>query len=246
MTHSRILRLMTYNIHSCVGSDRVVSPERIARTIIEYRPDIVALQEVDVGRTRTGSTDQAAVIAGLLEMHWHFHPAVERGRECFGDAILSRYPLRVTRAGALPVVRRTVWPEPRGALWVTVDCDGRAVQVLNTHFGLSGRERLLQAERLVGPEWLGHPDCAAPRLLCGDFNAFPGSAPHRRLGQTLTAVADPPGPALKTFPSRWPLVRVDHVFHSPDLSVRQVQVPRTPLTRLASDHLPLIVEMTLP
>ena len=49
-----------------------------------------------------------------------------------------------------------------------------------------------------------------------------------------------------TFPSRFPLVRIDHVFHSPDVNVRRVVVPRTRWTRVASDHLPVVVEVSLP
>jgi endonuclease/exonuclease/phosphatase family metal-dependent hydrolase len=44
----------------------------------------------------------------------------------------------------------------------------------------------------------------------------------------------------------YPVFRIDHVFISPELIVESVQVPRTPLTRVASDHLPLIVQMRLP
>src|SRR5262249_44044872 len=145
-----------------------------------------------------------------------FHPAIDRPGERYGDAILSRYPLRLVRAAGLPSLARGVWPEQRGALWVTVDCDGREVQVLNTHFGLSGRERLAQAEALLGPEWLGNPGCAAPRLLCGDFNAWFNSPAYRRLRDALPAADDPDGRRLNTFPSRWPLLRIDHVFRSPE------------------------------
>jgi endonuclease/exonuclease/phosphatase family metal-dependent hydrolase len=240
------LRVMSYNVHRCFGCDGVLSPERIAQVISLYRPDVVALQELDVGCARTRCADQPALIADIVGMRYEFHAAIDRPGECYGDAILSRFPLRRVRAAPLPVVARGIWPEPRGALWVAADCDGRAVQVLNTHFGLSGRERLAQAEALLGPEWLGSPDCAAPRVLCGDFNAWSGSPAYRRLRGALPAADDGGGRGLNTFPSRWPLLRVDHVFHSPDLSAREVQVPRTPLTRVASDHLPLVVEFDLP
>ena len=49
-----------------------------------------------------------------------------------------------------------------------------------------------------------------------------------------------------TFPARWPVLRIDHVFLSREWCVRDVQVPRTRLTRTASDHLPLLVEVDLP
>ncbi len=240
------LRVMTFNVHRCVGCDGALSPGRVARVIARCRPDVVALQELDVGHARTGHTDQPALLAGALKMHYHFHPAVASAEEGYGDAILSRYPLRVVRAAPLPAFARGIWPEERGALWVSIECEGRRVQVVNTHLGLSGRERLVQAAALLGPEWLGHPDCAAPRLLCGDFNAPPGAGAYRLLRRALPEAQASRGGALATFPSRWPLLRLDHVFHSPDLTVREVQVPRTRLTRMASDHLPLIAEVTLP
>ncbi len=58
MQASATVRVMTYNVHRCVGGDGVRSPLRIARVIAEYRPDVVALQELDVGRARTGGGDQ--------------------------------------------------------------------------------------------------------------------------------------------------------------------------------------------
>jgi endonuclease/exonuclease/phosphatase family metal-dependent hydrolase len=235
---------MSYNVHSCVGCDSVLAPDRIAEVIALYQPDVVALQELDVARPRTGGADQPALIAGALKMHHHFHPALEIAGERYGDAILSRFPLRVVRAGPLPTLTKGIWPEPRGVLWVSVECDGGPVQVLNTHLGLSGRERAAQAETLLGPDWLGHPDCTEPRVLCGDFNAWPLSPAYRRLHDALPEAKERRGRGLSTFPSRWPLLRLDHVFHSPDLAVSDVRVPRTRLTRLASDHLPLIVEVT--
>ena len=47
------LRLMTYNVHRCVGVDRDLNVERVAAVIADARPDIVALQELDVGRMRS-------------------------------------------------------------------------------------------------------------------------------------------------------------------------------------------------
>ena len=82
------LRIMTYNVHSCIGMDGKTSPERIARVIARYKPDIVALQELDVKKVRTGTIDQAHLIAKLLQMEFHFHPAIHIEEERYGDAIL--------------------------------------------------------------------------------------------------------------------------------------------------------------
>jgi endonuclease/exonuclease/phosphatase family metal-dependent hydrolase len=241
------VRVLTYNVHNCAGMDGRVSPHRIARVIQREHPDIVALQEVDVGRLRSGGQDQAVEIARHLEMFHHFHAAIELEEEQYGDAILSRLPMRLVRAGLLPYRRAWLVNEPRGALWVSVDIGaGHRVQVLNTHFGLWRRERRLQAEALLGGEWLGHPACTAPVVLCGDLNSGPQSAAYRCLGKCLrdvqtTGKRTPRG----TFSGRFPLHRIDHVFASEHVEVLDIRVPRTHLALTASDHLPLVVDLSL-
>jgi endonuclease/exonuclease/phosphatase family metal-dependent hydrolase len=248
MSKPPTLRVMTYNAHRCIGCDGVLAPARIARVIAEYEPDVVALQELDVGHARTRHGDQPALIAGLLKMDYHFHPAIAVAEERYGDAILSRHPMTLVRAGPLPTLPHSPWLERRGALLVRVACRGHTVYCLNTHLGLSRRERLAQVEALLGPEWLGRPDCDGPRILCGDFNAWPSSPAYRRVRQEMgDAQAQRRcrrGPC-GTYPSRCPFLRIDHVFHSRELTVRGADVPRTRLTRIASDHLPLLVEVAL-
>ncbi|GFO67040.1 endonuclease [Geomonas limicola] len=238
---------MTYNVHSSIGMDGKISPLRIARVIERCAPDVVALQELDSGLTRTALVDQAHVIAHQLEMAYHFHPSFRVEEGGYGNAVLSRLPMRLVKAGPLPSHPKRSF-ERRGALWVEVEHQGKALQVLATHFGLDRRERICQAEALLGPEWLGHPECRGPVALCGDFNALPRSAAYRCLIRQLKDAqcslkgCRPRG----TFPVRLPLMRIDHLFISPELKVRDIAVPRTALTRLASDHLPLLVTLELP
>jgi endonuclease/exonuclease/phosphatase family metal-dependent hydrolase len=241
------LRVMTYNVHSCIGMDGKLAPERIARVIARYAPDVVALQELDVGRARTESMDQAHLIARSLEMDFHFHPAMYIEEESYGDAILSHLPMRLVKAGALPGLSDKPRLEPRGALWVAVELDGIEHHVLNTHLGLLPRERRVQAEALLGPDWLGHPDCRGPVVLCGDFNALPSSPVCRRLRTRLhDAQIELEGHRpRRTFSGRFPTARIDHVFVDPAIEVLDIEVPDTELARVASDHLPLIAELRL-
>ncbi len=239
------VRVMSYNVHSCIGMDGRLAPERIARLIARHGADIIALQELDVGRPRTGGLDQVHLIARYLAMDFHFHPALHLEDERYGDAILTRLPMRLVRAGALPGAPAL---EPRGALWVAIDTgDGRELQVINTHLGLGAHERRLQADALLGPQWLEHADCRAPVVLCGDLNALPASPVCRRLRQRLrdvqTGVARRPH---GTFFGRFPLMRIDYIFASRDLPVLDVTVPRSALARVASDHLPLMADLGLP
>jgi endonuclease/exonuclease/phosphatase family metal-dependent hydrolase len=241
------LRVMTYNVHSCIGMDGKCAPERIARVIARCAPDIVALQELDVGRARTEGADQAHLIARDLEMDFHFHPALHLEEERYGDAILTHLPMRLVKAGPLPGLAGKPFLEPRGALWVAISTHGTEIQVMNTHLGLLPRERKVQIESLLGPEWLAHPDCRGPVILCGDFNALPSSPVCRSLRQRLNDAQieldrhRPRG----TFFGRFPAARIDHVFVDAGFEVVDIEIPDSEQARVASDHLPLIAEVNL-
>lgn len=237
-------RIVTYNVHRCVGNDRRLDVARIAEVLARLEPDIVALQELDVGRARTGHVDQAHEIATRLDMACHFHAALTVEEERYGDALLTHYPERLVQVGPLPGYDRIRALEPRGALWIEVEIDGKPVQVINTHLGLVPREQQLQAAWLAGSSWLEHPNCTGPRILLGDFNATGTSVVYRTLTAKLEAarsVARKKQPST-TFPSPLPVLRIDHVFVSPEIAVTDVFAPFEPLTRIASDHLPLVVD----
>lgn len=240
-------RILTYNVHRCVGTDRKLDVGRIAEVIARLKPDIVALQELDVGRRRTGHVDQAHEIAQRLSMTYRFNAALRVEEEQYGDAILTAYPERLVKAGPLPGYNRVPSLEPRGALWIEADIDGRVVQIINTHLGLVPREQQIQAKMLAGEDWLGHADCRAPSIVLGDFNATATSIVYRTLVAGMResrrcAVRHAPS---STFPAPLPVLRIDHVFVSEGIRVDYVFAPYDPLTRVASDHLPLVVDFSL-
>ena len=239
------LRVLTYNVRRCLGTDGRLSPKRIAEVIAVFEPDLVALQELDVGRVRTGAVDQAHEVAHQLGMSFHFHPSLRVMEELYGDAILTLRPCTLVKAGPLPGLPGRRDPEPRGALWAAVDAGGATLQVINTHLGLAPRERLAQIEALLGPDWLGHPACRDPKILIGDFNTLPRSRAYRRLTRHLVDAqrAQPDPRPRPTFPSRLPMLRIDHAFVGSGVEVVSSAVPRTPLTRVASDHLPLVLDL---
>jgi endonuclease/exonuclease/phosphatase family metal-dependent hydrolase len=239
---------MTYNVRSCTAFGCGGAVHRVAAAIAAAEPDVVALQEVEVGVGRSGFRDQTQELADRLGWQSHFQPAMKGdGGGAFGNALMSRLPLRLEASGLLPQLLVGVVREPRGVSWHAVSVGGAELQVLVTHLGLTRRERLAQIEALLGPLWMGETRCAPPRLLCGDLNCRPGSPEHRRLGETLVdaALVSPPAGGSATFPSLRPLVRLDHVLVSPDLRVHRTEVPRGRELRRASDHLPLIVDLEL-
>jgi endonuclease/exonuclease/phosphatase family metal-dependent hydrolase len=241
------LRVMTYNVHSCVGIDGRLSPQRIARVIARYQPDVVALQEVDVGRLRTGQVDQAQIIARYLQMHYHFNPTIRVEEELYGDCILSSLPIHLKKTGTLPILAGRDSLEPRGALWVTIELDGEEVEFVNTHLGLSARERLLQLRTILGEDWLGGHDGLGPVVLCGDFNASPQSRVWKLCSQRFrdVQVAASEQSPRRTWFGHYPIARIDHIFVSPEIEVTCVQVGDDYLARVASDHRPLFAELRI-
>jgi endonuclease/exonuclease/phosphatase family metal-dependent hydrolase len=227
--------------------DGKITPERIARVIAQSRPDIVALQEVDVGKLRTGGVDQAHLIAQQLQMDYHFYPTVRVEEEQYGDVIMTHLPMRLVKSGRLPSLPGKPALEARGAIWVEIEFAGQKLQCINTHLGLLGKERMRQVKALLGKEWLSHPDCRSPVLLCGDFNAlstFPVyQVLRRRFDEVQEKLAE--HKPLNTFCGRYPVVRLDYIFIDKNIEVLKVEVPENELVRVASDHMPLIADLQL-
>jgi len=240
-------RILTYNVHRCVGTDRRLDVGRVAAVIAALEPDIVALQEVDVGRARSGGVDQAHEIARRLDMDFHFNAALRVEEEQYGDAILTSLPERMIKADGLPDLSEGLRLEPRGALWIAVTIGGVEVQIINTHLGLAPTEQQRQASALAGPAWVGHADCTGPTILLGDFNATGASVVYRTLTADLIDARklNPVRRPTSTFPSRFPFLRIDHLFVSAGVKVTGMDAPYTPATRVASDHLPLVMDFEL-
>ncbi|MFO7178290.1 MAG: endonuclease/exonuclease/phosphatase family protein [Pseudomonadota bacterium] len=236
------VRIMTYNVHSCRGSDGRLDPARVAAVVEASEPDIVALQELDVGQERSNGIDQAEFIGKRLGLEVHFVSARPCGGGHYGNAILTRFPSEHRRFGCLPQFGAA---EPRAVQWVAIDTPLGRLDVFNTHLGLSRKERWLQVDSLLGREWLAHPHRSGHTLLCGDLNTVPGSPVYERLlerlgdAHRLVRTARP----RATFPAMLPLLRIDYVMLSDALGAERVEVPGSLLARLASDHRPVIVDV---
>ncbi len=229
------LRVVTYNIHGCVGLDRRYDPDRIAAVLREIDADIVCLQEVDArgGRFRL---DQAAFLGEATGRHVVLGAAGRERRGRFANAVLSRFPSLAARAIDLAVPGY----EPRCAVDVDLMIGGRVLRVMATHFGLHAGERRVQAHRLIAAlAEPSAPDRHPPHavLLVGDLNEWRG-----RNGGGIRALDRCLGPSAiaRTFPSWMPVLPLDRIYALGPAVLRDVRVYRSPLARIASDHLPLV------
>jgi endonuclease/exonuclease/phosphatase family metal-dependent hydrolase len=240
------LRVMTYNVHGCVGTDFRRDLARVARVIEGCAPDVVALQELDARRSRSAGVHQPLALAEALGMHVDFSAARECDGGHYGNALLSRFPIERVRVSSLPSLSDD--HEARVIHWARVRAPHGALNVLNTHFGLDVRERLLQVEALLARDMVEAACEDGATVLCGDFNAHPRSAVYKRLAASLNDAQRSRAARFRpagSFPSLLPCLRIDHVFVSPSIEVQRWQVCSSWRARLASDHLPVVVDLRL-
>ncbi len=253
---SRHLRVVTYNVHYCKGLDGRFAPERILRVLRSLDPDIVALQELDRGRSRSRRENQIGYLAEQLGMEYCYCPSIDFGsEEQYGHGMLARGKFSEIHRARLPG-GGVVCIEPRDAMAATLSIYGREIRLIGTHLGLSAAERAAQIDRLLADDFLGGIEAARPAIFLGDLNLVPGGALYRRLvrawsEQNATAnfrdvqAHAPNHTGVRTFPSFWPMRCLDHIFVTAPFSITRVFTPANLLTRRASDHLPLVADLEL-
>lgn len=230
----RRLRVMTYNIHRGRGFDRKVDLGRVADVIASYDPDVVTLQEVDVGCQRTGCIDQPTELAKRLGLDVVFAPNVQWGDgEHYGIATLTRLPIKSSRQIKLPLRYRS---EPRSSLFTLLEWGiGHVVEVINTHLSILFKERPGQVAAMAA-------EMASEALIvAGDFNMTPWSPAYRALrhGSFLHSATR----FARTWPAVAPFMPLDHILYRGQVDVVKAGAWTGGPARSASDHLPVVVEV---
>jgi endonuclease/exonuclease/phosphatase family metal-dependent hydrolase len=231
---------MTYNVHGFVGVDRVYDPERTARVIEAGHADVVALQEVAFGRGPRTEGSAVEKLARRLGMRCHFTRTRDGKGGSFGNAVLSTHALELVAEGTLPQRR----DEARAVQWVKIVSPNFQLHLMNTHLSVRLAERRAQVQALLGAEWVVQAGSDVPLIVCGDLNASPYSSVYRRLSRDLVDAQCGSSRRRGTWPSRLPFWCIDHIFVSPSLRVHSCGVLRHGLARAASDHLPVLAELT--
>ena len=235
------MRLLSWNIHKGIGGrDRRYSLQRIIDCIDHEHPDLVCLQEVDRLVGRSDFDDQPRLLGQSLNLQSTFQANVPVSNGTYGNLILSRWAVGSTHRISLKRGIR----KSRGAQLIHVETPEGALHLVNTHLGLDERERHWQIDFLLDHE-LFQSSRVMPTFIAGDFNDWRNTLAEQSLANHgFQQVTSPPS-EYRSFPSWLPVGGLDKVFVRGEVTTERVKVVRTSLARVASDHLPIVVDFSL-
>jgi endonuclease/exonuclease/phosphatase family metal-dependent hydrolase len=219
------IKAASYNVHQCVGLDGRNEPMRIAEILGEMDCPIIGLQEVFFRQTGSREACQLRFFEDATRMNSIGGPARIIGDSCFGNVLLTTFPVVSAKLLDLTVTDR----EPRAAIDSVLKIRHKDVRVIVTHLGLSASERRTQIQKL-----LSTVEAHVPTMILGDLNEWiPMSRSMRWLEQQF-GKSDAP----RTFPAHFPVLKLDRIWSSHSSFLRSAAYS-TRITRLASDHLPI-------
>jgi endonuclease/exonuclease/phosphatase family metal-dependent hydrolase len=222
------LRVVSYNVHG-LRDDL----DALGAVVRELAPDVLVVQESPRRLRWRARCADLAHRCGLVY--------AAGGGAALGNLILVNLRVAVPRSWSLryPLVPGR---HMRGAVFARCVVSGVALTVAGTHLGLVADERLDQARRLRAA--LAGVD--GPTVLAGDFNE-PADGPARRLlaeGRVDAAGVDD----TPTFPAAGvgaAGARIDALLVHPAVTVAGYRVASSAAGIRASDHLPVVVDLSL-
>ncbi len=244
-TGRKTLRVLCYNIHYGQGMDGKYDVARLAAVISEAKPDLVALQEVDVGVKRSGRVHQLQRLGELTGMAVRFGPTQHYEGGLFGNAVMTRLPILNVVIHPLPYTEATMQKVtyPRGAITVIVrGLDQKPLRFISTHFQHNIEEDRVAEADAINSLFTNDTD-KIPTILAGDMNSLPDSEPMKILLRRWTNAIDES--ATPTAPSRNPRSRIDYILYRPSSRFR-LQKAVVIEEAMASDHRPVLAVLELP
>jgi len=236
---------MTYNIrHASPPSTEEIDIDSIAQVINNQSPDLVAVQEVDVNTKRSGKINEAELIAKKTGMKYFFAKSINFEGGDYGILILSKYPIQSSKEYKLPTEEGTKG-EPRVLATSVVKLpDNREIMFACTHLDVqkNNTSRMMQVGKII--EVL--KSVTIPVIIGGDFNDVPSSEVIKKVDTAFTRTCDGKLCGF-TVPATLPVKTIDYIAYKPKNAfvVQKHTVIFGKLERYASDHLPIVAELTL-
>ena len=228
------LRVVTYNVHG-LRDDRGA----LVEVVRDLEPDVLVVQEAPRRlRWRTRNAHLAHDL-GLVY--------VTGGADSLGNVIMTALRVRTLETWALryPLVPGR---HMRGAAFARCQVAEGSFVVVGSHLSINAAERSAQAHQLTK----ALADIDGPVILAADLNECPDGPVWRVLGERLVDAGHtspgggPTVPGGDTFPAGTPDRRIDAVLVDPRITVTGYRVVDLAAARRASDHLPVVADLTLP
>lgn len=226
--------VLCYNIHHGAGMDRKLDLKRIGEIIKRVNPDIVALQEVEDKTSRTGKVDQPKFLGEMAGLKHAFGKAISFAGGGYGNAILSRFPIKDLKNSPLP------GNEARVLMEATLElADGQDLVFMTTHLDTNSPQQIKSLPIIAARV---KANAGKLMLMAGDFNSRPESPTIQTLQKDWTNATS--GPEFLTCPSNPPTEQIDYIFYRPVNKWRVVS-RKTLDEPVASDHLPIVIVFEL-
>lgn len=237
------LKLITYNIHKgfTFQNTKFVLNE-IREAVRQEGADLLFLQEVLGDHVKHEINDFASnaqfeYLADSLWDHFAYGRNAVYSAGHHGNAILSKYPLRNFENHDISTNRF----ESRGVLHAELEVEelSRKIHVFCLHLDLLEKGRAKQLEQLASliDEKINHEDTV---FVCGDFNDWRQNACNTLvdIAGMSEAFKTVTGDYARSFPSFWPVLKVDRIYYKNAEPVEVSALEGIPFTTL-SDHIAL-------
>jgi endonuclease/exonuclease/phosphatase family metal-dependent hydrolase len=236
------VRVLSYNIHKGIGGrDRQYRFQRIIDVIEHENPDLICLQEVDRNVRRSRYEDQPHLLADYFQAAARMYRInVHHQQGGYGNLLLSRWPLVSKHEISIRFNSR----KPRSAQIAVVETPEGRLRLVNWHLGLAEKERHWQVRHLLEHQ-LFNESKGLPTVIIGDTNDWRNTLAGGPMAEYGYHQITGPPSRFRSFPAYMTLGALDKAYALGDVQIHEARVVRTPLSRVASDHLPLAVDFHL-
>ena len=220
-------RIMSYNVHHCLGMDNLLTVQRIADIIKSQNPDVIALNELDSVAKRSEYVYQLGELGKMTTYHTTYAASIPLGTGKYGVGILTREAPKSVKRIPLP------GEEPRVLLVVELE----NFVFATTHLDLTEEGRLASLPIIFkeAKNW------KKPFVMAGDWNDEPTSKTMKELTKKFTYISDE---SKFTFSSDEPKICIDYLAlfkNGHKTRTDKYQVLNEPV---ASDHCPIVADVT--
>ena len=234
------LKVMTYDINHGVGQDNIYSLSRIAKIIRSESPQLVCLNEVDYKTKRGFNDEQVRRIAADLGMEFTFARNYTIDGGWTGTAILSKYPIEFAEN---KVYKQDYGHETKSLLHIIISAGKNQIHFYGTKLSADSIASSNQTKELL--DFIFEWGSDNPVIIAGNFNMTPRAKRIHEMAYYYYDVGAYIESEGFTYPAGEPRKRLDYLFSNKFATPREVFVLDNEMTRLSSDHLPVVAEFKI-